>query len=977
MAHNGDTGGRVSVPAPVAGLEESAPAGDGDLVHILLVDDNPAKRLALKAALRPLGHTIVEAGSAPDALRQVLVHDFAVILMDVQMPITDGFETAALIRQRRESEMTPIIFVTAYGKDELRNDDLYAQGAVDFIAAPVSTHELQAKVTVFANLFKRARSLAARSREVRAYADQLRLLTDAAPIGIFQTDAAGRYMQTNPRWSEISGISAREAEGQDWETLIASEGRSATVSKLPDGRLDRAAPCTRFEIRSADSPPRTVLVTSRPVIDGGGEVSGFVGTLADVTAEAEAEAVMSAARDTATEASRLKSDFLANMSHEIRTPMNGVIGMTELLLETDLDARQRDYAETVRSSGQALMAIIDDILDFSKLEAGKLEIEEIIVEPQAILDDVVDLLAPLAQAKGLELVAVVEDSVPPVVRGDPGRVRQVLTNLIGNAIKFTQSGEVVIRVSAVLDRSDPVIRFEVSDTGSGIAADKLALVFDPFVQEDSSTSRRYGGTGLGLAISNQLVGLMGGSCGVSSRPGEGSCFWFTIRVQREPGEVSAAEHAPDARLGGVGVLLVDDNATQRGVLAGYLSDWGMSVTTADSGETALEAMRSERARARRFEVVVLDQSMPGMDGLQVTAAIDADPGLATSIVLMTELGGEPPLERGGSEIRTSFSKPVHRDDLLACLHVALGLPAPGSKASAPAARPRPASGEAATGRLLLAEDNPTNQRVATAMLAGAGYEVDTVADGRAAVRAAATEVYDTILMDCQMPELNGYEATAAIRAQEGRDRHIPIIAMTAGVLTDDRERCLAAGMDAYIAKPVGKEVLLALVATSVNGGTAVPHAAGPAESGERPPAERLEGEPPPRTATRRPRDEPLPAGAPVLNAEIIERLERLGDASGEDLMAELTVLFLTDADTQVVGLRRALVERDGEAVGRLAHALRGASANLGATGLVRLCAAMETTSAAGDLGGGELLLESVEAELDRVRDALLSRAAPS
>jgi len=963
-------------------LEELAPAAPREPVHILLVDDSPAKRLALRAALLPLGHTIVEAGSALEALRRVMVQDFAVILLDVHMPITDGFETAALIRQRQQSEMTPIIFVTAHARDELPNADLYAEGAVDFIAAPVSPHELQAKVAVFANLFIEARNLVARVREVQASADQLRLLTEAAPIGIFQTDAEHRYVYTNPRWSEITSIPADEAVGRRWEAIVNAVQRDGIVAELPGGRGARAELSRRFELRPRDGTVRVVLVTSRPIPDRGGGTAGWVGTLADVTAEADAEAVMSAARDTATEAARLKSDFLANVSHEIRTPMNGVIGMADLLLETDLDARQRDYAQTVRNSGEALMSMIDDILDFSKLEAGKLEIEEIAFEPRSILDDVIDLLAGLAQTKGLELVAVVESSVPTAVRGDPGRVRQVLTNLIGNAIKFTQAGEVVVRVSAAQAAgTDSVVRFEVTDTGEGIAADKLGLVFEPFVQADSSTSRRYGGTGLGLAITSQLVGLMGGSCGLSSRLEEGSSFWFTIRVHGDSAYVSARALLPDVRLAGVNALLVDDNATQRGVLAGYLSDWGMSVTTADSGPTALEAMRAELRRGRRFEVILLDQSMPGMDGLKVKAAIDAEPALATNIVLMTDLGRQGLLDTTGSGICTSLSKPVHRHDLLACLHVALALPAPESEAPPSASGPRASGGEVEMGRLLLAEDNPINQRVAMAILAGAGYQVDTVADGAEAVRAAAAGVYDAILMDCQMPEINGYEATGAIRAGERDERHTPIIAMTAGVQRADRERCLAAGMDSYIAKPVNKDALLAVVARSMNGAMAVPQAPGETdpETGGRGTAEAdaEDSHASPELVTRRSLDDWLPVQGQVLDPEIVERLERLGDASGEDLMARLTALFLADADSQVERLRRALADRDEQAVVRSAHALRGASANLGATELARLCADMEATSATGDFGGGELLLDSVEAELARVRLALLSRAAAS
>jgi PAS domain S-box-containing protein len=500
----------------------------------LVVDDNAAKRLALRAVLSPLGYSIVEADSGDAALRCVMAQNFAVILLDVCMPGMDGFETAALIRQRLQSEMTPIIFITAYSIDEIDNADRYAEGAVDFIFAPVPPNELRAKASVFANLFIKAEELATQAGEVQASADRLRLLADASPIGIFYMDAQRRYAYTNPRWTEITGISAEEADGREWDIILSPEARAGLAAELPDGAEHRTELSHRFEMRPPDSPPRIVLVTSKRVADTGGGTVEWVGTIADVTAEAGAKAAMSDARDKATEASRLKSGFLANMSHEIRTPMNGVIGMTDLLLETDLDARQRDYAQTVRNSGEALLTIINDILDFSKVEAGKLEVDDIAFNPRAIVNDVVHLLAGPAQTKGLELVAVIDSSVPAAISGDPGRLRQVLTNLIGNAIKFTQIGEIVVRVTED-ERvgANAVVRFEVSDTGDGIADDQLALVFQPFVQADMSTSRNYGGTGLGLAISGQLVALMGGDCGVSSELGAGSDFWFTISGKAE------------------------------------------------------------------------------------------------------------------------------------------------------------------------------------------------------------------------------------------------------------------------------------------------------------------------------------------------------------------------------------------------------------------------------------------------------------
>ena len=482
-------------------------------------------------------------------------------------------------------------------------------------------------------------------------------------------------------------------------------------------------------------------------------------------------------------------------------------------------ADQRDYAQTVRNSGEALLTIIDDILDFSKVEAGKLDVENVGFDLRTIVHQVVDLLAGPAQSKGVDLVAVVESALPAVVSGDPGRVRQVLTNLVGNAVKFTQEGEIVLRVAVTaVEGTDAVLRFNVADTGDGIAPEQVESVFQPFVQADSSTSRKYGGTGLGLAISSQLITLMGGEYGVSSTLGMGSDFWFTIRVEAEAGQ-EAGGNLSDPRLAGVTVLIVDDSAVQLSVLSEDLTGWGMSVSSADSGAAALEAMRSSADGERPFAVALVDLSMPEMDGLMLKDAIASDPALATPLVLMAGLGqGRRFTDASDFGFRAILSKPVHRDDLQASLLTALGLdaeehPPTGLLADRP---PRVASLDA--GRLLLAEDNPINQKVAVAMLSGAGYQVDTVPDGAAAVEAVLAQTYDAILMDCQMPELNGYEATAAIRAYEGSARRTPIIALTAGARREDRDRCLASGMDDYLSKPVSKDALLALVARSVKNG---------------------------------------------------------------------------------------------------------------------------------------------------------------
>jgi two-component system, sensor histidine kinase and response regulator len=684
---------------------------------------------------------------------------------------------------------------------------------VDFIFAPVEPAELRAKVTVFANLFEKAEALASHAADQQASAGQWRLLSDAAPVGIFETDREGRYVYTNPYWSQITGISSAEAAGQTWDSFTGQAFKEGVVERLPvrPGEVGE-----RFEIRRSSGASTFIIVSSVPLLDPQGGVAGFVGTVGDVTIETEAGVAIRKARDGAEEGSRMKSDFLANMSHEIRTPMNGVIGLTELLLETNLDTRQLDYVRSAQSSGQALLSIVNDILDFSKVEAGMLEIHNERFALSPVINNVLDLLAASAQEKGLELIEQIDPAVPSVIFGDPGRLRQVLTNLVGNAIKFTQVGEIVVRVLRTEASDDEAtIRFEVSDTGDGISSDKLDLIFQPFVQVDTSTSRKYEGTGLGLAITGKLVDLMGGHCGVSSRLGTGSTFWFTIRVHAEQGSVGDGRRGADAF--DARVLVVDDNSAQRLALSGQLAQWGMDVDTASSGRLAFAMLRSNAQQGRPFALALIDRLMPGMDGIELANAVAADPGLSTQLVVMDGV------REGGDLCRAvdagtcgSLSKPVHSEALMNCVRESLDSCAPevGSRSAFPQVG---SSENLRLGRVLLAEDNLINQKVALAMLSGAGYEVDIVPDGLAAVDACFAHSYDAILMDCQMPGLNGYEATAAIRDRETGGRRIPIIALTAGARYEDRERCLSEGMDGYLSKPFRKAELVEIVGAAIKG----------------------------------------------------------------------------------------------------------------------------------------------------------------
>lgn len=805
-----------------------------------------------------------------------------------------------------------------------------AQDVTDMVTAEKQAQDNTRRL----GLLQQIATVANRATTLR---DAVFIAAEGVPEHAGWVPLGAHFFDDNPELLDISaGAAAR------WDQTLAEQARDTgeiTVRAAPGLAATHSVVAVPVLVDRTVVAVVELLADEAPPDENAYQVLSQISHQLGVVAERERRAIeLAEARDAAMEGSRLKSEFLATMSHEIRTPMNGVIGLTDLLLRTPLDDHQRRLAENLQSAGLTLLTLINDILDLSKIEAGKLELETVDFDVRSVFEQATSVLTGPAHAKGLELVVACHPDVPEQLRGDPGRFGQIITNLGANAVKFTDAGEVVVEGS--IQESTPaevVLRVDVTDTGVGVDANEGARLFDAFTQADPSTTRRHGGTGLGLAISKQLAEALGGDIWMTSEPGRGSTFSFTARFDTAAG-TEARPPEPVHDLEGRRVLVVDDNETNRFILEEQLTAWQTHAVTVASAEAALTALRDAAAAGRPFDAALLDQVMPGTDGLGLARLVQDDPALAgTAMVLLSSEQSVTRSEVDAAGVRAWLSKPVRHSELRNALMAVVGAPSPAPTA-VPTDQPRLGA------RVLIVEDNPVNQLVASGLLENLGLTVDVANDGLEGVEMLSGEhEYAAVLMDCRMPRMDGYDATREIRRIEADTRRVPIIAMTASALEGERERCLEVGMDDFLTKPVDALAL------------------------ERVMRQWVDLAPQPVTVV----DEPA-SGDDVLDTARVAMLDGLVK-DGVSFFERTSTMFTDTSGEQLARVRSAIDASDPGALQTSSHQVKGAALNLGLPRVAAAAGELEELGIAGHTDGADPLFDALSFEVDRAVAALTRR----
>jgi two-component system sensor histidine kinase/response regulator len=771
----------------------------------------------------------------------------------------------------------------------------------------------------------------------------LQTVADNIPDSIFTKDTQGRYLFANRQFLNIHHLQSREEVlGKTPFELFPNE--PAAMWHADDLAVLQGQAAMERVRSTVDGQGnlKWILTTKVPLVDKDGTAIGIVGLHRDITKQKQTEENLKHAKEAAEAASRAKSEFLANMSHEIRTPMNGIIGMTELALQTDITSEQREFLTMVKTSADSLLTVINDVLDFSKIEAGKLEIDRTAFDLRENLEETIRTFSVRAGEKGLELVFDIRSDVPQIVLADPIRLRQVIVNLLGNAIKFTDQGEVVLQVESTPMPGDAFeLHFAIRDTGIGVPKEKQELIFESFAQADTSSKRKYGGTGLGLTISSRLVAMMGGRIWLESEAGQGSTFHFTVRCEALPKMPERVEGNESNNLVGIPVLVVDDNPTNRRILERTLYQWGMKPILVASGWAALAELRRAKEASQVPPLILLDAQMPHLDGFSTAAKIKLDKDLASSTIMMLTSGGQ----RGDADrckevgISAYLTKPVRQKELREAIQQVLGLKNKQDNQAKLITRHSIKKTKALL-RVLLAEDNEINRELAVRLLTKRGHSVRVATNGRMVLEILETDQFDAILMDVQMPEMDGFETTAAIRSKEAiSGKHIPIVAMTAHAMKGDRERCLEGGMDEYISKPVNPEELMEVLESFSE------HTIPVQES-----------------------PEPM---RPVLDHQVA--LSRVG--GDEALLIDLGMLFRAESAKLLATIRDAGERKDFDTLQRAAHSLKGSVATFAAEDAFDAAFKLERLARSQEWTGIDDAISTLNAEIERVMSALAELGA--